>query len=378
MKMTDKNKYSYLVTAQPIDRYFFGSEKTFLPADGSKVNYLVRSMIMPQQTTLLGMMRYAILNNLMDSKSVSVIKTDSDKIGSESFNISNTTGYGIIDSLSPLFLMYEEKGKKINIDLLGFDHQLYNNQETKSLEKVVFRFEDATGNSNTISNNNFVPQLDKFDHKQHNQMIWQNKETKDWLTEEDIFGRNEQPGNQKSYTGEALKDAFYKQTFCYLKKGYRFGFYVELNDKLETPCFFKVLMGADQSEFKITIEEVINHFDKEVPVEVDVNSMFKVSLLSDAYMTNENLSLTDFSINEIIDFRYIMTDSTIQNFAELDTTNIGKITKGRPVKSTKIQLIEKGSVFYIKGKNLQSFIENIKAQKAFKKIGYNNFKTEKI
>jgi CRISPR-associated protein Cmr3 len=57
----------YLIKLYPIDRYFFGSDVTF-GADNS--NYFVRSVYFPQQTTLLGMLRYYLLlqNNMLDDK----------------------------------------------------------------------------------------------------------------------------------------------------------------------------------------------------------------------------------------------------------------------------------------------------------------------
>ncbi|KAA6331329.1 hypothetical protein EZS27_020050 [termite gut metagenome] len=54
------NMNTYKIIIKPIDTFYFGSEKTFNPADGSKANYLVKSQMMPQQTTVLGMLRYAL------------------------------------------------------------------------------------------------------------------------------------------------------------------------------------------------------------------------------------------------------------------------------------------------------------------------------
>jgi len=377
--MTDKKNFTYRVILQPVDRYFFGSERTFVPADGSRTNYLVRSMKMPQQTTILGMLRFSIVKNLMNCKSIEG-KEDYARIGPESFNGDNATQYGIIDSISPLFLIKEVNGSHININLLGRDNQLYKSEKTKVKELVRLNLERMkNGKSNIAANNDFIPQIVGYDPKQENGLTWQNPQTHEYMTEDDIFKNHEQPGNQKSYTGAALDDAFYKQTYCHLSKGYRFAFYFDSMVQLETPVSYIVFMGGDKSEFKVTIDEGVNHFSDDLKLpEPESDSTYIVTFVSDAFIDQETIKLADFSINEMVDFRYVGTKVKMSNFADLDQSNTGKELKDRPSKSSKKQLVRKGGVFYLQSNNLSAFLRKINEQTAFQKIGYNYFKTEKI
>ena len=49
----------YKINLKPLDWFFFGGEHTF--NNGENESYIARSNHMPQQTTLLGMVRYQLL-----------------------------------------------------------------------------------------------------------------------------------------------------------------------------------------------------------------------------------------------------------------------------------------------------------------------------
>ena len=53
--MTD----TYLIKLRPLTHYYFGGEQGL--GSGDSRNYLVKSRLWPQQTTLLGLVRYVIL-----------------------------------------------------------------------------------------------------------------------------------------------------------------------------------------------------------------------------------------------------------------------------------------------------------------------------
>ncbi len=59
----------YLIKLTPVDQFFFGGNITFGENKATQ-NYLVRSEKYPQQTTLLGMLRYQLL------KTNSLLKID--------------------------------------------------------------------------------------------------------------------------------------------------------------------------------------------------------------------------------------------------------------------------------------------------------------
>ncbi|MDZ4667978.1 MAG: type III-B CRISPR module-associated Cmr3 family protein [bacterium] len=368
--MTDKT--NYLVTIQPIDRYFFGTEKGFLPADGSKSNYLVRSSKLPQQTTLLGMLRYALLKKLIQIVPVGSSKLTNDElVGSSSFNANAETSFGIIDSISPLILM---KGEESLIPA-GFDKQFYKDAEKKVIE---FSFEeDNAGQFHLINDKNTIPKIKEYDHKQNNKLNWQNLIGA--IVDEDIiFGICSQAGNKKN--GESLEDAFYRQDYCYLKEDFKMGMYVSLNEAIEDGSFLGFL-GGDGSEFKFTFKKIENPhfplFEIQSDEEIDDEANYKLTLLSDSKIEQSQLNTVQFAINRIVEFRHLNTTSTITNWSQINTKS-NESNEKMITKSKKIFLHEKGSVFYIKGNKLLEFTKYLKNQKAFRTIGFNYYKTEKI
>ena len=53
------SKVTYKITLTPVEGYFFGGETTF--GEGQAKNYFAKSNLLPQETALLGMLRYQIL-----------------------------------------------------------------------------------------------------------------------------------------------------------------------------------------------------------------------------------------------------------------------------------------------------------------------------
>lgn len=60
----------YKITLTPVDKFFFGGDMTFQVGTNEKdsfneqfSSYIIRSAMFPQQTSLLGMLRFLILRN---------------------------------------------------------------------------------------------------------------------------------------------------------------------------------------------------------------------------------------------------------------------------------------------------------------------------
>ena len=101
----------YLIRLKPLSSFYFGSERNF--QDGE--SYLARSLRFPQQTTLLGVLRYKLLQayGLLDSHNYGrAAGNDAEKyIGPESFSANQHAGEedGAIISILPLFLMKRDE-----------------------------------------------------------------------------------------------------------------------------------------------------------------------------------------------------------------------------------------------------------------------------
>ncbi len=100
----------YLLKLRPLEPYFFGDENT-IRFDNTN-SYFVSSLPVPSAMTILGMLRYTILeqNGLLHSDgryTQEEIQVNTRYVGAGSFR-PDTTDQGMIQSISPLFLMDRE------------------------------------------------------------------------------------------------------------------------------------------------------------------------------------------------------------------------------------------------------------------------------
>ena len=253
----------YLCTLKPISKFFFGGERTFGDEEETKTNYLVHSNAFPQQTTILGMLRFELLKQnkptlllpISSANEADVITT----IGKESFKIAEIgQTFGYIEKISPLFICKRD-------EILRFaprDNVRYTN---KKGELVVNEQLEFTNNSTSkaflfgMDKTLELPVIEKFNHKHQYQPHFiatdgnsipfkYDKETK-----EGIFISDSQIGIKK---GENKKDSkgFYKQFYYRMNKEFTFGFYLETSQSI-TEQQSIVFMGADKSAFVLTISD---------------------------------------------------------------------------------------------------------------------------
>ena len=87
----------YIVSLTPLGKYFFGGDMTFKVSDKNDYNeryssYVIQSGQFPQQTSLLGMMRFLLLSNsseAFDTINLKIISTEKAReiIGAQGFVI---------------------------------------------------------------------------------------------------------------------------------------------------------------------------------------------------------------------------------------------------------------------------------------------------
>ncbi len=111
--------YKYLITFTPMESYFFGGERTFGFGRKSvrKPPYYIVSGKKPSQTTLFGTLRYIILSQEKALYGQENEAKAEELVGKESFSFrkaltqpisdekKSAQDFGIIDSISPLFLL---------------------------------------------------------------------------------------------------------------------------------------------------------------------------------------------------------------------------------------------------------------------------------
>ncbi len=380
----------YKITLTPLNRFYFGGESSFATGDleWDRVNssYIITSAYFPQQTSLLGMLRFLILSNREDLFDGSRIISGQEKevvewIGEKSFTLGNTKGYGKLKKISPCFLQITRKGKREKIYLAPKDRNLQFQKNNSCFEyqadstKISVKVGKTYVHGNEISK---LPFLWEYDAKKGIQDTYVGNNLE--LCVSDIFKPDLRIGiRRNNKTGKTLKNAFYKQIF------YRFANRIN-DEEVEISFAFEVIaeegaipleaiveLGGDASKFKLKVEFVKDVQENE-DFQLEIPDTFwgkqvcpchsKAVLLSDAYIENPTCL---FDISETKPFRFLITEvETTKEYHKFGQTN------EYPSKREKYNLYEKGSVFYFEDiKQQRNFIEKLNRHPEFVQIGYN-------
>lgn len=345
----------YLIQLTPNDHFFFGTGKEF---GTDNQNYFVVSGYFPQQTSLLGMLRYQLLcqadekifkNNKIQDKTKA-----SELIGKNSFTKGKEQSFGTIKSLSPIFLM---KGESKVFPL----NKEYQNDEKDKKKKPNWQMREISADFSLLEN---------YEAKKGLPQLWSDGEN--IYTMEDIFEERTQVGIKKNYEGKSEENAFYQQTFRTLKDDFSFAFYANIDAELQEKSL--VVLGGERKTFamKTTKQEQDLAFNYQAS-----KNTHKIILLSDAYLGDAE-SLCDFAITETVNFRCLQAkvEGTEKYYSIRQNDGINEnYKKNNLYKSAQSELYTKGSVFYFKDEDkMKDFATKLK-QSEFYTIGYNHFKT---
>jgi CRISPR-associated protein Cmr3 len=308
----------YLITLRPLDFYFFGGAITF--GDGGNLNYLVKSEKLPQQTTILGMLRKEILKqygpyheNINDYTNEEKEQMR-EKIGASPFSPNGPNEFKAIKSVSPVFIT---DGKRHYIPV-----------------PLDFRIKYKDNNAGTYGSNamtkdkTFIPSIEEYEHKKGHPRGFiaadgKSRIKNDEDKNEGIFQPVERVGIRKNPTGGAEEEAYYKQTRYMLKGDFRFAIIVESDLELRNSI---VEMGGERSTFEMKVKAtplVFSIFFENVHAPKN-----GVLLFADSFAPAEIYDLCEFAITEIISF---------QHFSDLS-----KNIERSPI----YYLIKRGSVLY--------------------------------
>lgn len=359
----------YLVKLMPLGKFFFGGDMTFKVDDEETAfsSYIIHSFMTPQQTSILGMMRFLILSNNADAFNYKGnCITDKGKadvlIGKRGFVVGssdhNPSDYQSIKNVGPCFIWETQKHKSFFRGAKDVDLYIYKN-------KLV----NANINAKQIQ----IPDIFKIDVKDCHPFTG-----KDYLPgcyisldgerleEKDIFIKDTRIGINKSYAGKSENNAFYKQVSYRLEKNFCFAFEVEVSDSIDLTAYNKqvVKLGADDSSFVFEAERV-----EKVDYPVSKEEL-RVVLLSDTYLPDIANCNVLFAITDVRPFRFL----SISNSTNAQDYNV-KYKSSHSAKRTKrYDLYQAGSVFYFKDeKDKKDFCERIDSYQEFKQIGYNQY-----
>ena len=388
-----KNNYNYRITLTPVDKFFFGGDMTFQVGSDEKdlfntqySSYIIESKLIPQQTSLLGMLRFLILrnnDNVFKGNKIIKEKKAEDLIGSKSFTVNEShdeNSFGKIKSISHVRICRDNIELEFaplygNIDFSDSCEGSYN-FGTVSVPNLSSQQYNAKDGLETL----LMPLSDfKKYFKDFEKIMTERKEEKKKdppklqtppYQIKDIFVEDRRIGIARNIkTGRTDDGALFKQI------SYRF------NNKEAKHCFVfdvevegvnlkdyngqLVTVGGDNSQFIIGISEYISRQD-------DTTSASALSLLSPAFLTREDVkNNTCFAITQLMPFRFL-TDRKDNDDGDNRSYHI---LNSRLERSPRYELFTPGSVFYFENNDQrQNFITALNKKKEFRQIGYNEYK----
>jgi CRISPR-associated protein Cmr3 len=400
----------YLITLTPIDKFFFGGETTFLRSkiadkekrkselskeerelrefDESFSSYVIKSNPFPQQTSLLGMLRFLFLSNsdyFSDGKIKPGTKTEvANLIGETSFKVDDLNfsemNFGKIKRIYPCFIRRKtENSDWEDLIFAPFDYNL----------KVSFE----TGWSLLNTEKETIPVIDDYKSKDGLPHLYINELPDFHINEIEepeksgLFKEDVRIGIDRDFEGKTKTGAYYKQIFYRfvkdlkpdlkpdLKQDLKFAFYADLegipaNDNLI------VSLGGDNSRFRLTAKKVSDTSEITLPLEYIRNKNFnncyaKIVLLSESFIEEKAMKDCIFSINETVSFRFLNSNIDTKHYYRFSGSNyLSRNDK-------KYNLYGRGSVFYFADEERLKKFESALQKDRFTQIGYNNHKSIK-
>lgn len=357
----------YQITLTPVDKFFFGGEMTFQVGDNEKdeyntqfKSYIIKSAMFPQQTSLLGMLRFLILRNGGQDVFAEGHITNKDNakklIGERSFSVNtphSENQFGVIKGISHIRV----RRTKDNV--------------TKDLEYAPMykelTFEKAVNGTYNLKDY-CIPNISKKEYNAKDGLrilLTDGENTYD--LEGDVFIEDRRIGIDRNIkTGKTDEGALFKQIsyrFNTEKAKFCFVFDAEIDDAIALEKYDKqiVSVGADNSQFVLGISKEVKNCGHVKPLN---NALY---LLSPTFLSREEARKATFAVTSLMPFRFLSFD-----MKSIDSYHV---LKNRQARSERYELYAPGSVFYFNDETQkQAFIKSIEDKKEFRQIGYNEYK----
>lgn len=352
----------YKITLSPVDWFFFGGEMTYGGSD--QANYYAKSKLFPQESSIVGMLRYEILKKegLLQSCDASMQEKVRLAIGESGFNYDSRAKdapIGKIFHISPVMLQYEENTYYQAPFNSGYDVQFLSRDDISTYingDKVA------------------LPYIKNFEVKEYYGAVqkWlslKSNATTLAISTEDVFVYKTQIGITKKQSNRAVenKEGFFKGELCKLNRGYQFVFYAQLGIELDKCSLIN--LGAERSMFAMNVEEELSTDEKffleELWNDIPVASN-QITFLSEAFVPDIVFSHCSFAWTDTIAFRCITRPwKAGNNYAALNKDN---------ERSDRYNLLKRGSVLYYQSPNDREMIVNLIHNPYLQRFGYNIYK----
>lgn len=366
---------TYLVKLTPIDKFFFGQKNTF---EEDNVNYFVRSSHFPQQTALLGLLRYQLLRHadkdVFDNNKITNSEAAKKLIGEKSFSPAepSVNGFGLIESLSPVFLM----DKETEAVFLPAGLRYQENKEGR-FEPLHLKLEDK------------LALLDGYEAKKGLCSRWISSQVEnDTFAEDDFFKEDMRVGIRKNYDGGTDDKAFFCETYYHFNNyvgenvskkvhDYCFAFRFQAKEEVRFVGKLIVHLGGERQPFlmEVTPEKNTDLLPLENFSFAKDRSLYMVLLLSDACISSETADKAVFAITEVKDFACLLTNTDKdRRFYNRSNERVGghENVKTKDVHLTyEWELYTAGSLFYFRDRSEADEFCQIVTSSHFHTIGYN-------
>ncbi len=335
------------VTLKPVANYFFGGERTF--GEGDTANYSAESNLFPQQTALLGVLRYRLLEQhhalpLSENRPLA-----NALIGKRSFQMDDSQqDFGIIRSVGPLLLKKDDTHYRI----------------TNEKEKLIADFSPAatlwTGAQSSV-----LPALKEYVPKNgYPDYLVNLRNHADKILLSDVITTQEEVGIYKTTDGGDHTDGFFKQTSCRMAKGCRFVFHVqaapvpfEKVDYSLQPEQVMVSFGAEQKQFMCKIRPMEAEEEVVLPVSPEPRATDeRIVLISDAWVNDDFYDYCAYAQAETTSFRTVTYDHDFKG-----------------PKPTRLNLLRKGGVLYPREGRLRELGSYLQQWDKYRSVGFNHF-----
>lgn len=350
----------YLVKMKPLEPYAFGTEQGFSyqGEEGTgKESYFVKSGLLPEQTTVLGMLRYAVLSHKgLLKTSFTYSKEEQAQlaaaVGPESFQFSKEKkqDFGTIQSVSPVFLLNEAGEYLVQNPFHNTAQFMETESEEQADKKKAAGYMPMQMSEHVMETSAGCIRLPKqgaYDAKRGSATGFVNLVTGEIV--QDLFRTELISGNRKNNIGEIKEGTYFKREVVTLKKDYAFAVLVEAESLPEEMI---VYMGQKKSAFLLHSEET-----KQKDLETMVQKCFAGGdiwyyALSDLYVP-DGLAYENFCI---VEEKFQRNLETVHE----ESGNRSRLRKG----NVRFHLIKRGSVFF----EILPLLENENC----KQIGYNH------
>jgi len=374
------------ITLTPLDTFYFGNERNF--GIGGNVNYFVRSRRFPQQTSLLGMLRYELLVQHSGKSQVSVMGTKLDSqasnyIGERSFFLERSSNHslehstmklGVIQQLSPIWIQRGDqyfwvaaKDRKLTLAI----------DEAATYASHLSETQEAAFNQQGV-------QLEGYDPKKGISEILIST-AGDELEYEKVFKSNIREGIIKTSRLDArrkarMKDdpeqAFYRQERYNMVGGFSFGLYAYTDASFQGLDKYQnvVYLGGERSPFWLESRLISNSYVAP-PVPIQLNDLApgtqRILLCADTLVEPDIYRHCLFALTEgTVDFRFMRTSvndtERYYNIPRQKHTS----RKHEATLSRKYQLLPRGSVLYVRDDQVSDVQKRLKNDR-LEQIGYN-------